>query len=150
MSNIRLNFSIILLVLSVPFLKSLKSFQYNKGIYAKTPGLFSKTFALKQSVEDDDDDFESMRSSINNLLLTEVNSNILEVNAVITDNSKQPATSSFKPRTLTAAISILLGSAIFFFQSTQQVSGVALLKQMEKESVPLQVIIFQLYGLHNR
>jgi len=146
MSNIRLNFSIILLVLSVPFLKSLKSF---KGIYAKTPGLFSKIFTLKQSVEDDDD-FESMRSSINNLLLTEVNSNILEVNAVITDNSKQPATSSFKPRTLTAAISILLGSAIFFFQSTQQVSGVALLKQMEKESVPLQVIMFQLYCLlHN-
>ena len=148
MSNIRLNFSIILLVLSVPFLKSLKSFQYNKGIYAKTPGLFSKTFTLKQSVEDDDD-FESMRSSINNLLLTEVNSNILEVNAVITDNSKQPATSSFKPRTLTAAISIFLGSAIFFFQSTQQVSGVALLKQMEKESIPLQVIMFQLYCLHN-
>ena len=149
MSNIRLNFLIILLVLSVPFLKSLKSFQFNKGIYAKTPpGLFSKTFTLKQSVEDDDD-FESMRSSINNLLLTEVNSNILEVNAVITDNSKQPATSSFKPRTLTAAISILLGSAIFFFQSTQQVSGVALLKQMEKESVPLQVIMFQLYCLYN-
>lgn len=136
MSNIRLQLTIIFLVLSTPFLKSLLSVQYTKGI--STPRFFSKTFTLKQSV-DDDDDFELMRSSISNLLLTEESSDNLEVNAVITDDSQQPASSFNKPRTLTAAISILLGSAIFFFQSTQQVSGVALLKQMEKESLPLQV-----------
>ena len=88
-----------------------------------------------------------MRSSINSLLLSEDMANVSEINVATIDDSQQ-STSSLKPRTITAVISILLGSVIFFFQSTQQVSGVALLKQMEKESVPLQVdYAFPLYSI---
>lgn len=148
LSTRRFNFAIIIFFLSIPFLKSLLfSVQLSKTISAKRPLLqFSRTLILKQT-EDDDDDFELMRSSINSLLLSEDMANVSEINVATIDDSQQ-STSSLKPRTITAVISILLGSVIFFFQSTQQVSGVALLKQMEKESVPLQVdYAFPLYSI---
>jgi hypothetical protein len=80
-----------------------------------------------------------MRSSIDSLLLSEDKATVSEIKVEAIDDSYTNS-SGFKPRTITAVISVLLGSLIFAFQSTQQVSGVALLKQMEKESVPLQVI----------
>jgi hypothetical protein len=37
-----------------------------------------------------------------------------------------------------AVLSCLLGCGIFFFQQTQPVSGIALLKAMEKDSIPIK------------
>ena len=140
-STRRFYFSFIILIVSIPFLKSLLSFQSSKAISANRPLQLSRGLILKQSV-DEDDDFELMRSSIDSLLLSEDKANVSEIKVAAIDDStsSSSSSSSFKPRTITAVISILLGSLIFAFQSTQQVSGVALLKQMEKESVPLQVI----------
>ena len=134
----RFYFSFIIFIVSIPFLKSLLSFHSSKAISVNRPLLLSRCLILKQTV-DDDDDFELMRSSIDSLLLSEDKATVSEIKVEAIDDSYTNS-SGFKPRTITAVISVLLGSLIFAFQSTQQVSGVALLKQMEKESVPLQVI----------
>ena len=86
---------------------------------------------ISADIQDEtDEDFELMKASIEKLI----------------DNDrieKIPITSNklFSSKNVLAVASSLFGGLLFFSQSSQHVSGVALLNQMEKDSVPFKVIL---------
>lgn len=82
-----------------------------------------------------DEEFELMKASIENLIST----NSLENQPNILSSNVE--SSGYKSNNILALVSSLFGAILFFAQTSQQVSGVALLNQMEKDSVPFKVYI---------
>lgn len=85
------------------------------------------SIGLNSADADEDMEFEAMKSMIDSIASTKADSK-----SVI----EEP---SYEYRKPVAIVSALLGALSFFTQNTQQVSGVALLRQMEKDSTPFQV-----------
>lgn len=80
-----------------------------------------------------DEDFELMKASIDNLIATDP----IETSPETLTSLNSP-NMLFKSKNVVAILSSLFGGLIFFTQTSQQVSGVALLNQMEKDSVPFK------------
>ena len=104
-----------------------------------------RTFRIKDLLNDNNDaDFLLMQKQIEELLSKNSdNDPTTDTNSVSSNLDQSDQSEDLRnPKRKIAFVSSLLGAAVFLLQGSQQVSGVALLKQMEKESVPLQVCNF--------
>jgi len=85
------------------------------------------------STDPQDDEFEKMKASIEKLIASGPIESTPDILTPVETTNK-----IFKPKNVVAIVSSLFGGLLFFTQSSQQVSGVALLNQMEKDSVPFK------------